>query len=72
MACSELTVKAQERALFTVSLGFIGRFEHDVVLLILIFIALQFGQGLSVRTKDACFFLVSFVFPDNFDQVFTR
>ena len=39
MACSELTVKAQEVALFAVFLAFIGRFEHDVVLLILIFSA---------------------------------
>ena len=39
MDFSELTVKGQEAALFAVSLTFIGRFEHDVVLLILIFTA---------------------------------
>ena len=51
MACSELMVKVQEASLFAVSLAFIGRFEHDVVLFILIFIARQFVQGLSVRSK---------------------
>ena len=35
MACSKLTTKAQEAALFAVSLAFAPRFEHDVVLLIL-------------------------------------
>ena len=70
MACSELMVKSQEASLFPVSLAFIGRFEQDVVLLILIFIALQFLQGLLVKTKESVFSLASFVFPDNLEQVF--
>ena len=72
MPSSELTAKAQEGALLAVSLGFIGKFEHDVVLLILIFITWQFAQGLSVRTKESGFSLASFVFPDNFEQVFAH
>ena len=32
MACSELTAKAQEAALFAVSLAFAAVFEHDVAL----------------------------------------
>ena len=39
MACSKLTVKAQEVALFAISLAFAARLEHDIVLLIFIFIA---------------------------------
>ena len=70
MACSELMVKSQEASLFPVSLAFIGRFEQDVVLLILIFIALQFLQGLLVKTKESVFSLASFVFFDNLEQVF--
>ena len=58
MTCSGLTMKVQEVAFFAVSLASIGRFEHDVPLLILIFIAWQFVQGLSIRTKESVFFLV--------------
>ena len=72
MACSRLTTKAQEAALFAVSLAFAARFEHDVVLLIFIFIAWQFVRSLSIRTKESGFSLTSFVFPDTFEQVFTR
>ena len=46
MACSELTLTAQEAALFAVSLAFFGRFEHNVLLLILIFIVCQFVQDI--------------------------
>ena len=49
-----------------------GRFEHDVVLLILIFIAWKIVQGLSVKAKESGFSLVSFVFPGKFEQVFAR
>ena len=67
-----MMVKTQEVAPFAISLAFLGRFEHDVVLLILIFVACQFVQGLSVGTKDSDLSLASLVFPNNFEQVFTR
>ena len=44
MACSKMTIKAQEATLLAVSLAFVGRFEH-VVLLSFIFIVWQFVQG---------------------------
>ena len=71
MACSRLTIKAQEAALFAVSFAFVGRFEHDVVFLFLILLRDNLF-GFLKRTKESGFFLASFVFPDIFEQVFTR
>ena len=62
-----MTIKAQKAALFNVSLAFVGSNKHDVVLLILIFIALQFVQSHSVKTEESGFvcLLLFFLTPLN-------
>ena len=71
MACSRLTIKAQEASLFTVSLAFVGRFEHDVVLLFLFLMRDNLFRLFQLRQKNLVFLWLLLFFPEAFEQVFT-
>ena len=55
MACSRLIIKAQETALFAVSLAFVGRFEHDVVLLFLFLLCNNLFRVFQLGQKNLVF-----------------